>query len=68
MGTREKAATTDFSGVLDEEVETSVKDAAVISMGTEIAAEDLDNIVSLCDQVSARARCQPRLHVAKAVQ
>ncbi|MEW5302737.1 MAG: hypothetical protein WDW38_004153 [Sanguina aurantia] len=51
MGTREKAADLDFSGVLEEEVETSLKEAAVISMGTEISTEDLLNIVALADQV-----------------
>jgi hypothetical protein len=51
MGTRDKAAGLDFSGVLPEEVEAELKDAAVISMGTEISAEDLDNISALADQV-----------------
>jgi nucleolar protein 58 len=41
MGTRDAAAATDFSGVLEEEVEARLKDAAVISMGTEISGEDL---------------------------
>jgi hypothetical protein len=53
MGTRDKAAGLDFSGVLPEEVEAELKDAAVISMGTEISAEDLDNIGALADQVRA---------------
>jgi RNA processing factor Prp31 len=51
MGTRERAAQTDFSGVLEEEVEGQLKEAAQISMGTEISGEDLDNILALCDQV-----------------
>lgn len=51
MGTREKAAGLDFSGVLPEEVEAELKDAAMISMGTEISVEDLDNIQALADQV-----------------
>jgi nucleolar protein 58 len=51
MGTREKAAGLDFSGLLEEEIEGQLKDAAKISMGTEISQEDLENIVSLCDQV-----------------
>ena len=55
MGTREKAAETDFSGVpLEEEVEEELKESAVISMGTEISPVDLLNIMSLCDQVRAR--------------
>ena len=52
MGTREQAAERDFSGIpLDEEVEASLKEIAVISMGTEISEMDLSNIVALCDQV-----------------
>jgi nucleolar protein 58 len=51
MGTRDKAAGLDFSGVLEEEMESQLKEAAQISMGTEISTEDLDNIMALCDQV-----------------
>ena len=41
----------DFSDILPEEVETAMKSAAIISMGTEIADEDVLNIALLCDQV-----------------
>jgi nucleolar protein 58 len=51
MGTREKAAALDFSGVLEEDVETRLKEAALISMGTEISAEDLSSIDDLATQV-----------------
>eukprot|EP00195_Chlamydomonas_chlamydogama_P017712 CAMPEP_0202889986 /NCGR_PEP_ID=MMETSP1392-20130828/514_1 /ASSEMBLY_ACC=CAM_ASM_000868 /TAXON_ID=225041 /ORGANISM="Chlamydomonas chlamydogama, Strain SAG 11-48b" /LENGTH=512 /DNA_ID=CAMNT_0049573453 /DNA_START=175 /DNA_END=1713 /DNA_ORIENTATION=+ len=51
MGTRDNAAKLDFSGILDEDVESHLKDAAMISMGTEISGEDLSNIHELCDQV-----------------
>ncbi|ESO94640.1 hypothetical protein LOTGIDRAFT_144966 [Lottia gigantea] len=51
MGDRTEAASTDFSNILPEEVEQEVKDAAEISMGTEISVEDLENIKYLCDQV-----------------
>jgi nucleolar protein 58 len=34
-----------------EEVEADVKEAAEVSMGTEVADEDIENIQSLCDQV-----------------
>ncbi len=98
MGVRTNAATTDFSDILPEDVETSVKEAAgqfyididilliiylftywptslltiylftylfiylfivlitryffeEVSMGTEIAEEDIDNIRQLCTQV-----------------
>ena len=51
MGVRTSAHTTDFSEILEEEVETHVKEAAEVSMGTEIAEEDVENISSLCSQV-----------------
>ena len=58
MGTRENAAGQDFSGIpLEEEEESHLKDAAVISMGTEISAEDMMNIEALCDQVCLLPLC-----------
>ncbi len=36
---------------MEEEEESHLKDAAVISMGTEISVEDMMNIEALCDQV-----------------
>ena len=51
MGMRSKASSTDLSSVLDEDTESELKEAAEISMGTEISEEDLLHIVSLCDQV-----------------
>ena len=53
MGDRANAANIDFSGIdtIDEDVENEIKDASVISMGTEIAPTDLDNIGQLADQV-----------------
>ncbi len=41
MGTRDQAAVQDFSGLLEEEVEQRLKEAAIISMGTEVSGEDL---------------------------
>merc|ERR1711862_113031 len=41
----------DLSDVLPEEIETRVKEAAEISMGTEISEIDMFNIRHLCDQV-----------------
>ena len=62
MGTRDKAADTDFSAVpLEEEVEAALKEAAVISMGTEVSEEDLLNIHALCDQVIALADYRAQL-------
>lgn len=54
MGTRDNAANHDFSSIpLEEEEESHLKDAAVISMGTEISGEDMLNIEALCDQVQS---------------
>jgi nucleolar protein 58 len=51
MGMRTSASTTDLAEVLPEEIETAVKAAAEVSMGTEITQEDLDNIKLLAEQV-----------------
>jgi len=51
MGSRTNAADLDFSAILAEEVESEMKEAAVISMGTEVSDHDMLNIKSLCDQV-----------------
>jgi len=51
MGVRSNAATTDLTDILPEEIETAVKAAAEVSMGTEITEEDLDNIQALAEQV-----------------
>ncbi|CAH1954032.1 unnamed protein product [Acanthoscelides obtectus] len=51
IGTRENTATTDLSDILPEEIEEKVKEAAEISMGTEIAEDDILNIQNLCDQI-----------------
>merc|ERR1739838_1247415 len=51
MGTRDNAKHVDLSDILPEEVEEKVKEAAEISMGTEISEEDITNIKHLCIQV-----------------
>ncbi|KAK7112024.1 nucleolar protein 58-like [Littorina saxatilis] len=51
LGERTKAATCDLSDILPEEVEVDLKEAAEISMGTEISDEDIENISFLCEQV-----------------
>jgi RNA processing factor Prp31 len=51
-GTREFTSSSDLSDILPEEVETKVKEAAEISMGTEISEDDIENIQHLCDQVN----------------
>ena len=58
-GTREFTATSDLSDILPEEVEGKVKEAAEISMGTEISEDDIQNIQHLCDQVSILWRSGP---------
>ena len=50
MGMRENASQSDLSDILPEEVESAVKEAAEISMGTEISEVDLINIKHLCGQ------------------
>ncbi|XP_067844225.1 nucleolar protein 58 [Heptranchias perlo] len=51
LGDRTNTATTDLSDILPEEVESAVKVAAEISMGTEVSEEDIQHIIHLCDQV-----------------
>merc|ERR1712200_192257 len=51
MGTRDNAKSVDLSDILPEDVEEKVKEAAEISMGTEISGEDIMNIKHLCQQV-----------------
>ncbi|KAM0951089.1 putative Nop domain-containing protein [Dioscorea sansibarensis] len=62
MGDRVNAANLDFSEVLSEEVEAELKEAAVISMGTEISDLDLANIRCLCDQVLALSEYRAQLY------
>lgn len=47
--------------ILEEEVEASLKEAAVISMGTEISPQDLANIIMLCDQVISLSEYRAQL-------
>jgi len=51
MGERTNAASTDLSTLLTEEMERDLKEAAQISMGTEVSEEDIEHIIELCDQV-----------------
>lgn len=48
--------------VLPEEMAKEVKDAAQISMGTEISEEDITNITDLCTQVIAIAEYRDQLY------
>lgn len=51
VGTRENMTKSDLSDVLPEEIEEKVKEAAEISMGTEISEEDITHIQGLCDEI-----------------
>jgi len=51
IGYKTNAATMELNDILPEDVEQKVKEAAEVSMGTEISEEDLENITNLCDQV-----------------
>ncbi|KAF1941115.1 Nop domain-containing protein [Clathrospora elynae] len=51
MGFRTKAREADLSEILPEEIESAVKAAAEISMGTEITEEDLEATSALAEQV-----------------
>lgn len=48
--------------VLPEEMAKDVKDAAQISMGTEVSEEDINNITDLCVQVIAIAEYRDQLY------
>ncbi|KAJ9554749.1 hypothetical protein OSB04_009363 [Centaurea solstitialis] len=61
MGYRTNAAKLDFSETLSEEVEAELKEAAVVSMGTEISDLDLINIKDLCDQVLSLSEYRAQL-------
>ncbi|KAM7277213.1 hypothetical protein ACFE04_019079 [Oxalis oulophora] len=46
MGAREKAGKVEFSEILAEEVEAKIKEAVVISMGSEISDTDMMNTIA----------------------
>ncbi|XP_074570285.1 putative nucleolar protein 5-2 [Curcuma longa] len=62
MGNRTNAVSLDFSEILSDEIETELKEAAVISMGTEVSDLDLVNIKELCDQVLALSEYRAQLY------
>ncbi|PIN21060.1 Ribosome biogenesis protein - Nop58p/Nop5p [Handroanthus impetiginosus] len=62
MGSRTNAAKLDFSEILPEEVETELKEAAMISMGTEVSDVDLENIKDLCNQVLSLSEYRAQLY------
>ncbi|KAH8491036.1 hypothetical protein H0E87_023244 [Populus deltoides] len=62
MGSRDNAAKLDFSEILPEEVEAELKEAAVISMGSDVSDVDLMNIKELCDQVLSLSEYRAQLY------
>ncbi|XP_033178020.1 nucleolar protein 58 isoform X5 [Bombus impatiens] len=62
IGTRENTINSDLSDILSEDVEGKVKEAAEISMGTEISEDDILNIQHLCDQVIEISQYRTQLY------
>lgn len=62
MGFRKNAATTDFSGILPEDVEEKMKEAAELSMGCEISEEDLTTTLHLADRVIQLGQYRAQLY------
>ncbi|KAG8895926.1 Nucleolar protein 58 [Tulasnella sp. 403] len=61
-GFRTNAATTSFAAILPEDLEATLKAAAEISMGTEIADTDINHINALCDQVISITEYRAQLY------
>ncbi|KAH9435283.1 Nucleolar protein 58 [Pyricularia oryzae] len=61
LGMRSNATKVDLSEILPEEIETAVKAAADLSMGTEISEEDLENITLLAEQVVSYSEYRAQL-------
>lgn len=59
---RENAAKMDLSDLLPDELIAQVKDAAIVSLGTELTPEDIEMVHSLCDQVIDVAESRNTLH------
>ena len=51
MQTRFNAKEADFTDIVEEELAEKVREAAIVSMGTEISDDDVANICKLCDEV-----------------
>uniref|UniRef100_A0A1E1X9V6 Nucleolar protein 58 n=1 Tax=Amblyomma aureolatum TaxID=187763 RepID=A0A1E1X9V6_9ACAR len=51
IGLRTNAIETDLSEILPEDLESSVKELAEVSMGTEVSDEDIRNIQHLCHEI-----------------
>jgi nucleolar protein 58 len=53
VGMRENFNSSELSDILPPDLEEKVKEAAEVSMGTEISEEDIVNISQLCDEIIA---------------
>ncbi|CAD1471619.1 unnamed protein product, partial [Heterotrigona itama] len=62
IGTRENTINSDLSDILPEDIEQRIKEAAEISMGTEISEDDILHIQSLCDQIIEISQYRTQLH------
>ncbi|CAL7933476.1 unnamed protein product [Xylocopa violacea] len=62
IGTRENTVNSDLSDILPEDVEEKIKEAAEVSMGTEISEDDILNIQHLCDQVIEISQYRTQLY------
>jgi nucleolar protein 58 len=62
VGMRTNIGSTDLSTILPEELEAELKEAAEVSMGTEISEEDIENITFLSDQVISISEYRAQLY------
>eukprot|EP00744_Colponema_vietnamica_P001329 GILI01002217.1.p1 GENE.GILI01002217.1~~GILI01002217.1.p1 ORF type:complete len:431 (+),score=180.98 GILI01002217.1:66-1358(+) len=62
MKSRFNANETDFSAFMEEEDAEKVRQVALISMGTEIAEEDIENISRLCTEVVQASKYREQLN------
>ncbi|KAK9877830.1 hypothetical protein WA026_020063 [Henosepilachna vigintioctopunctata] len=62
IGTRDNTVNTDLSDILTEDLEEKVKEAAEISMGTEISEDDILNIQNLCDEIIQISNSRAQLY------
>ncbi|KAG9296531.1 hypothetical protein G9A89_015123 [Geosiphon pyriformis] len=62
LGVRSNSQNTDLSEILPSDIEKDLKEAAEISMGTEIAEDDILNITFACDQVISLSEYRTELY------
>nr|CAG8478950.1 9867_t:CDS:2 [Entrophospora candida] len=62
IGFRSDAQSSDLSSILPEELDKQVKEAAEVSMGSEITQDDLESISQFCDQIINLSEYRAQLH------